>query len=76
VFEEVTDERVAELVICGDQAFALGQQTSILFRPREHAHDAFVQLGLADQTKHARRLRRSAVGPRQGSPSPASSFDE
>ena len=47
--EVVADERVAHLVVRGDLALVLGEQPRLLLRAGDHAHDALVQLVLADR---------------------------
>ena len=48
VLEVVADEGVAHLVVGRDLPLLLPEQTRLLLRPGEHAHDSFLQLVLAD----------------------------
>ena len=44
----MADERVAHLVVGRDLPLLLAEQTGLLLRPGEHAHDSFLELVLAD----------------------------
>src|ERR1700744_3180571 len=44
--EVVADDRVAHLVVGGDQALALTHHAGLLLRPGDHAEDALLELHL------------------------------
>src|SRR4051812_12002102 len=48
VLEVVADDRVAHLVVRGDQALLLAHDPGLLLRARDHAHDPLLELELAD----------------------------
>ena len=48
VLEVVADDRVAHLVVRGDQAFLLAHDPGLLLRAGDHAHDPLFELGLPD----------------------------
>src|SRR5262249_404724 len=60
--EEVTDDRVTELVVGGDAPLFLGEETRLLLRTGDHAHDPFLELFLLDRLlASARGEQRSLV---------------
>src|SRR6478735_12422201 len=60
--EVVADDRVAELVVCGDLPLLLGEETRLLLGAGDHAHDPFLELVLLDHLlAAARREQRSLV---------------
>ena len=48
VLEEVADDRVAHLVVGGDQALLLAHDPGLLLRAGDHAHDPLFELDLGD----------------------------
>ena len=62
VLEEVADERVAHLVVGGDQPLFLAHHARLLLGAGDHAHDPLLELVLADLAlARARRQQRRLV---------------
>ena len=62
VLEVVADDRVAHLVVGGDQALLLAHHAGLLLRAGDHAHDPLLQLDLGDLA--LARCGRRAARPR------------